>query len=30
MLLVEIWLQAAEGMLTSVSAGRPRLIACVS
>lgn len=29
MLLVEIWLQAAEGMPTSVSAGRPRLIARV-
>lgn len=29
MLVVEIWLQAAEGMPTSVSAGRPRLIACV-
>lgn len=29
MLLVEIWLQAAKGMPTSVSAGRPRLAARV-
>lgn len=29
MLVAEIWLQAAEGMLTSVSAGRPRVVASV-
>lgn len=29
MLVMEIWLQAAEGMPTSVRAGRPRLIALV-
>lgn len=27
--MVEVWLQAAEGMPTSVGAGRPKLIACV-